>query len=498
MPAAKPKDITSTVRVGSVSPQTGSGTTMPGKAGNVVQLRAVATDEYVANARYLAGNVLRTLPHAIDDLTSELSDDIYERMQRDGQIAAIMRLLKSAILSEGVSLASPVADEAEADFKQAQEIKDFCTEVMANLTTPIEDVLRNLLDALTMGSKVAEQIYALRENQLVLTALKVKPRRSTAFLVDPFNNVIGLLGQRPGQAIGIIPSAVSSDPKDIPNILPREKFAVLTHEPQDGDPRGRSVLRPAYGAWNLKVQALLSYQRYLAQFATPSVVATVGESAQDVPVATSTGTVMMTAQEYLGTAVAGFQNGSYIVLPFGATLTAIQPQAGTGGDVYLAAFEFFNSEMAKAVIVQTLAINEGKHASRAQAAVHQDILGQIILEYKEWVCRMLRRDILTPLVRYNFANADHLVPTASLGAVEAQDVNAMIQAFSSVGYTLSPSQLPEADRMLGMGARSEGDLIQLQQRAAQPSVMTQPGAQDGPQQPPPAQRAPDGQKETNP
>jgi hypothetical protein len=482
MPSAKQKaSITSTVRVGVVPPQTGAGNAMPGKPGNVVQLRAVATDEYVANARYLAGNVLRTLPHAIDDLTSELADDIYERMQRDGQIAAIMRLLKSAILSEGVSLASPIADEAERDFSRAQEVLDFCADVIANLTTPMEDVLRNLLDALTMGSKVAEQVYELRDSQLVLTALKVKPRRATAFLVDPFNNVIGLLGQRPGQAIGIIPSAVYTAPQDIPNILPREKFAVLTHEPNDGDPRGRSVLRPAYGAWNLKVQALLSYQRYLAQFATPSLVATVAENAQDVAVTTGSGTVLMTAQEYLGSAVAGFQNGSYIVMPFGSTLDAIQPQAGTGGDVYLAAFEFFNSEMAKAVIVQTLAINEGKHASRAQAAVHQDILGVIIREYKEWVCRMIRRDILTPLVRYNFAAADHLVPNAALGEVEQQDINAMIQAFSAVGYTLSPSQLPEADRMLGMAPRSEEDLRQLQERAAQPSVMVQPGGNgDGP------------------
>jgi hypothetical protein len=198
MPSAKPKDITSAMRVGAVPPQTGIGNNVPGKPGNVVQLRAVAVDEYVANTRYLAGNVLRTLPHAIDDLTAEFADDIYERMQRDAEVAAIVRLLKSAILSEGVSLASPVADEAETDFARAQEVLDFCTDVLANLLTPMEDALRNMLDALTVGSKVAEQVYALDGAQLRLVALKVKPRRSTAFLVDPFNNVIGLLGQRPG------------------------------------------------------------------------------------------------------------------------------------------------------------------------------------------------------------------------------------------------------------------------------------------------------------
>jgi hypothetical protein len=471
MPSAKPKDITSAMRVGAVPPQTGIGNNVPGKPGNVVQLRAVAVDEYVANTRYLAGNVLRTLPHAIDDLTAEFADDIYERMQRDAEVAAIVRLLKSAILSEGVSLASPVADEAETDFARAQEVLDFCTDVLANLLTPMEDALRNMLDALTVGSKVAEQVYALDGAQLRLVALKVKPRRSTAFLVDPFNNVIGLLGQRPGQATGVIPSAVYGEPKNISNILPREKFAILTNDPQDSDPRGRSVLRPAYGAWNSKVQAWLSYQRYLAQFATPSLVATVGENAESVTAVSDGVMTTLTAQEYMAAAVAGFQNGSYVVLPFGATLDAIQPQAGAGGDVYLKAFEFFNSEMTKAVLVQALAINEGKHASRAQAAVHQDVLGVIIVEYKQWVCRMVRRDILTPLVRYNFANADHLIPMPSLGEVEPQDVSAMLTALGSVGYTLSPSQLPETDALAGMPARSTDDLRQLQERAAQPSVM---------------------------
>jgi hypothetical protein len=473
MPAAKAKIITSSPRVGASPATTPGGQDSPGK---VVRLRAIATEEYVANARYLAGNALRTLPHAIDDLTAEFADDIYERMQRDGQVAAIMRLLKSAILSEGVTLTSPIADEAELDFARGQEIAALCTEQIANLATPIEDVLRNLLDALAVGHKVAEQVYELRDNALVLTALKVKPRRATAFLVDPFNNVIGLLGQRPGQAIGVISSAVYGNPRDIPNILPREKFAVLTHDPRDGDPRGRSVLRPAYGAWNLKVQALFSYQRYLAQFASPSVIATVGELAGDVTATTSAGTVVtMTAQEYLETAVQGFQNGSYIIAPFGSIIRVEWPQGS--GDAYLKAFEFLNAEISKAVLTQTLATGEGKHASRAQAAVHQDVLAVIIREYKEWVCRMLRRDILTPMVRYNVADADHLVPVPSLGEVEQQDVNAMLTALGAVGYSLSPSQLPETDRMAGMPARSTDDLKQLQEMAAQPSVMVQPADQ---------------------
>jgi hypothetical protein len=84
-------------------------------------------------------------------------------MQRDGQVAAIMRLLKSAILSEGVSLASPVADEAEPDFARGQEIAALCSEQIANLATPMEDVLREMLDALAVGHKVAEQVYELRD-----------------------------------------------------------------------------------------------------------------------------------------------------------------------------------------------------------------------------------------------------------------------------------------------------------------------------------------------
>lgn len=240
------------------------------------------------------GRQLRGLPWAFDDLTRDFGDDIYERMQLDPQVIACINILRAAIIEEGVRVESPVSDEEADGYELGQEIADFCGAVLADLQIPLDDVLWDMLGAIALGSRVAEEVWSLTpattyalpgtspvsrtQELLVISALKPKPRRSTAFVVDPYMNIQGLLAREVNSSVVNL-STFATTPEQVPNLIPRDKFAVLTFRPKDADPRGQPVLRPAYTPWFSKMEIWQEFIRYLAQFASASIYAVASEQA---------------------------------------------------------------------------------------------------------------------------------------------------------------------------------------------------------------------------
>ncbi len=394
----------------------------------------------------------RRLPWHLDDVTRDFGDDLYDRMLLDPQVAAAINVMKAAILEDGAHIVAWLHDESDPQFQQAQELFTFCEDVLENLDTPLDDVLWNLLDAIATGNRVAEQVYEQRGAQLVLRALKVKPRRSTAFVVDSYNNVLGLLGAIPGAPMAA--GSLVVDPGQADNILPRDKFAVLTFRPKDHDPRGTSILRPAYNPWWLKMQTWPEYLKYLAQFASKSLIGTLPEGARS-----PTG-VAESPAELMGQQLENFQNGSWTVIPNGAKIDMIGSD-GEGG-AFRRAFEMYDRQIVTAIINQTLTTMEGVHQSRAAASVHQDVFDTLIRQAKKSVERMLRRDVLMNLVRYNFGDAAvPLTPYVTLGYIEQQDKGAMIGAYAQGGYQFDPSQYPAIDEEIGVPPRNVAEQPQL-------------------------------------
>ena len=468
-------DITTTGAVGAL-PGSPGGTIAP-TAGTVYTAKASATQEYVAGSVSQAySGFLRSLSFAIDDVESDFGSDLYARMQFDPRVKGNLRLIKSAILSEELSLVPAVNDESEDGFAQAQDILTFCDRVLANLETPLEDVLRDMLDAVALGNQVAEQVYdqptrGVDRGKLVLTKLKVKPRGTTAFVVDAFRNVVGLLAYIPGVGFPVTTGGMI-DPAHQANFLPREKFAVLTWEPKDGDPRGSSSLRSAYWPWQAKLQVAMAYLSYLAKFASPSVWATVGPESASSTTINADGTLSDASPvQALYAQLLNFQNGSALALANGSAVGAVHVQGN--GEAFLKAFDWFDAQITYGMLSQTLATGEGQHQARAAAAVHQDVLSLLIREGKNAVCRMVRRDILMPLVQYNFGEqCVSLTPKATLGEVENRDVSTLVTALAAAGYVIANSQLPEIDALLGLAQRSKEDLQEAE-------VIAEGGSTDG-------------------
>ena len=422
--------------------------------------RPAALDrEYVvgSGAWWYRGRQTRglALPWAIDDVTADFGDDLYDRMALDAQVNACDTLLRAAILEDGITL-SPAVDEAGADgYEQAAEYVTFCEDQLDDLETAADDVLWDMLGSLGRGSRVAEITYWPMDmsplpGRAVLRSLLVKPREATAFVVDAYMRTLGMLARQEDLPGGANPGMLI-DPADA-RVIDREKFAVATFHPVNNDPRGTSIYRAAYTPWWAKMQTWQEFLKYLAQFATPSIVGTTAENAQK-------GTDLYTgapvdAVTALFQRLTQFQNSSVLAGAHGMEVELLFSQGE--GKAFLNAFSLFNQEITKAITTQTLASNEGENGTRAQATVHQDALDTIIRQAKRSMCRMLRRDVLRNCIRYNYGDqAARLTPRVSLGEVEQEDIAKVwssVAQLESSGY-LHPSQLAALDKRVGLPVR---------------------------------------------
>ena len=480
---AQPDTLAVPVTVGA-NPGTPNGSMLP-VAGTTTVLKADLRSEYVSgSAVNWYGPYLRALPWAVDDISNDFGDDIYVRMLLDAQVRANDQIFRASVFEDGVRLMSAVQDEDEDGFDLAKTIADTMTVMLDELETPLADVLWNLGDAFALGNRMAELRYEhktiLGKQVFAVAAAKVKPRRSTAFVVDSYSEVKGILAMLPTGFSPVQIGMAIGDLKDQPNVLPREKFAILTFRPNDSDPRGTSYLRPAYHPWWLKQQIIGEWLKYLTQFASPSLIGTTPEGSQAQPVADALGNLILDAngnavvnspETAMLAALTSFRNGSALALKGGSTVQLVQ-STGTG-EAFLAALRWCDQQIAKAILTQTLATEEGEHQARAAASVHQDVLDTLIRQAKQSVVRMIVWDLLRPVIRYTFGEAAlRFTPVVSLGQTEQTDFASEAEAVAklwSAGY-LGNSQRADIDKRLGLPERD----IAYDEAHAAPITQTQP------------------------
>jgi phage gp29-like protein len=426
-------------------------------------LGAMATNAWLT----FLGDYLRSLPRYVDDAERDFGIDLYERMLRDPGLASAIGALKTATLSQGprftcrVDAPSPAMPDPEkqAIHEQAEEIRGFVERMMDRLQQPLEDILFEMLDFLAFGHKVAEEVYELQGGRLMLSKLRVKPRASYAFVVDQYMNLLGLAAT---SATGLMLDSSAISPEQV---ISREKFFILTNDAKGGDPRGSSALRPAYNPWYLKQQAWPMYLKFLAQFGTPSIWGKLPPNAEDKEVINADGAqqrdadgnpIVMTAADAMLAKLIAFANGTAIVVDDGTELNIIEPK--TDGEAYIKAFDLFDRQMTKAVLISVRATMEAEHGSKADSATAQDILAEIVQGIRRKVEIAFFRDVISPVVRYNFGDeaADgSLCPIMTLSDVPQQDQVAYGDMIANLGRAnlLHLSQYPGIDAKLGLPQR---------------------------------------------
>lgn len=517
--------IKDTASIGVPPPPSGESALLPIGARHEVDIKADGTQEYVAGGYWSPiGNYIQTLPEWIDPNEVDFGLDIYDRMNTDPQVGSCIDIYKSSVLADGWRISAakdaievtdaPTGDTAPKVKKissaQASEAADFCRDCLTGMhETPFDLFLRQMLDGIFQGHKVAEIVLEVAKGgkwkgDLVLCKLKTKPRRSTAFVMDSYQNLIGILGMMPNMPFWGMWSAYGMTPypgdgrdalqKNAPAILPRSKFAVFTYDGQDGSPQGRSLLRRAFTPWWWKENCYAIWGKFIRKHADPSLVGTAAEGATGMTpaldvnghtVPDSQGNpITVNAVQALAQQLANFANGSYIALPNGASLEALDVK--NDGNAIEMFFDHCNKEIAKAILGQTLATEEGQHASRAQAGVHAESKDDVTRYGQVLLTSMVINDILRLLTLTKYGpDATYLIPEFGLGQEETMSLTDASDAISKLvtcGFLHLPSQAPGLDEMAGLPPRDiaawKADMDADKEAAA--ALTAKPPTQDDP------------------
>ena len=422
------------------------------------------TREYASGGhRGMVAQFARTLPAIADPSMAILGSDIYDRMRRDPQVSATIEIIKVSIVAHGWSItaaATPEDDPARGEI--ANEIADFVRYTLGMMTPPFADVLDTLLDAVADGNKIAEKVWEQTTwagvPRLTIAKVKGKSAANVAFAVDPFMNIIGIMARTHGQPFPrLAGEVIGLDPdKPPPNLLPRAKFVIFTNQPRDSDPRGTSRLRPAYDWWWTKQQAIGEFLKYLAQFATPSLV---GYTPADSSGGGMTfDLALVSPEQAMATTLLDYQNGTVAVFRGGSQVDVIHPQGGE--DAFKTIFAMCDAQITVAVLLQTLATGTAAHQTQASTKEHANVLADLVSRIKGSLEAVVIRDMFRELVGYNWgAEYLDLVPSFSLGAVEQEDLTTLMTAIANLkrsGY-LSDSQLAAIDALLNLPARLDDE-----------------------------------------
>ncbi len=358
--------------------------------------RRPVMEEIAAARSGLASSAFRLTAYSPDDLVTRKGFAVYDEMQNDAQVRSCLNTKKFAVLSKGWSVRP--ASDSPGDLRSAQFV-EFC---LNDMNGSVQDMLFKVLDALAKGFSICEINYRMIEGgpfagMIGLGSVKSKDPAEFGFDLDEFLNVRGLTRQ----GAGVAPQ---------PRTLPKEKFIIYTHMPVYELPHGQSDLRAAYKHWWSKEVILKFYNLYLEKFGMPTAK---GTYRRGVP---------KEQQDELLRALDKIQQETALVVPEDVTVELIEAQRrGEAG--YLAAIEFHNRQIAKAVLGQTLTSDEGSRVgSLAMARVHMDVLRFYLEKLKRDLEEtVMREQLIRRLVEANFG-ARNGIPMFSLGSLQEKDL----------------------------------------------------------------------------
>jgi phage gp29-like protein len=368
-----------------------------------------------------------------DDLVGKRGYTVYDQMQRDAQVQACLQIKKLSLLSRGWEV-HPASD-SPTDVRVA----DFVRFALEDMRGSILDVLYNALDAMAKGFSIMEINYRVVGSgqgtgnsgqwagMVGLASIKSKDPATFAFDLDEFMNIRSLRRE------GVPASALASGQKAARRIalpqLPAEKFAIYSYCPRYESPYGTSDLRAAYKHYWSKDLLMRFMNLYLEKYGSPTAK---GSYKRGTPRA---------AQLELLQVLDKIQQETAIVIPDDVQIELLE--ASRGGEAgYLAAIEFHDKQIAKAILNQTLMTDEGMRVgSFALAKVHLDVLKMCLKKIKRDLEEtVMREQVIRPLVDYNFSTVSY--PTFSLGPLEDKDVESLAGAIAKLvsGEVVRPDE----------------------------------------------------------
>ncbi len=483
-------------------------------------------------------HIVTTLNYNLDEVEREVGPDIYERIIKDPTVAKDRDIMITGTLADDLQLAPGTTQEeagSDSEYENYLNVLKLCERMVAHTAQPMREVLAQILsNGTTFGNGLAEVVWdyrpaddkvtlpkapakksfgarfkafvtrpfikaeetpvkvepempQIRQNLwLMPVSIKVKPRTAYRYVVDEYDNLLGVV--QANRAVSGFNGLVFN----LSEVIRRDKFLIYTHDKQNNDPRGQSRYRRVYNYWNLKQQIPKEFLRFLLQEAVPSAVGTLPQDASPFePQLDENGEIvyedesktrpkMIPVVLSFRNIIKGFRSSSGAVIPFGATLAPFKKSGESTGQVFPNALKACDKQMEAALLLQELAQSEGEHQARAASITHADILGGLFFWFRWNLCMMLLYDFFATGVKYNMGEwALKYLPQISLGDSERRDWVEELKALADAYFKGFVDDTQRPSLMAELNLPKPGKSRQEQAAEAQTDVNGNPVPQNG-------------------
>lgn len=294
--------------------------------------------------------------------------ELFEEMEeKDAHLYSILQTRKLAVTGLDFEIV-PFSEE-----KKDRDVADFVADIIHNLPD-LEDNLLDMLDAVGKGYSALELYWDIRNNKNIIRHMEwVHPKRFLWYDEKGRSNTPRLL----------------TDDAPMGVDLPAFKFLFHKHKIKSGHPTRQGVLRVVVWMYLFKNYDIKDWVVFAETYGMPLRLGKYDPSATK-----EDKDALISAIRSLGSDAAGVISKS--------TEIEFVEAVKNSTDVYSTLADFCNSEMSKAVLGQTLTTQQGTVGSQALGNVHNEVRGDLKKADCEQVSKGIRRDVILPVVGFNF------------------------------------------------------------------------------------------------
>ncbi len=334
-------------------------------------------------------------------LQMELFEDMEEK---DTHLFSQLQTRKLAVT--GLDWEVQPYSEGELD----KEIAVFVEKELNGLER-LNDIFMDMLDAVGKGISIQEIDWGIRDGFNVIRDIEwVHPKK---LVWDSITDELKI-------CTGDFPAGVE---------FPRNKFVIHKYKAKSGHDSRAGILRVISWMYLFKNYTLKDWVSFCEVFGMPIRLGKYSQAASE-----DDKRRLMEAIYMIGTDAAG-------IIPDSAVIEFIESNKTTSAEIYERLARYCDEQISKAVLGQTLTADSGG-GSYAQGKVHNDVRKDLTVADAKALAATVRRDIIGPLVEYNFGPGVSL-PKFEFDCQEAEDLKETIEIYRTLACDMGlkiPSQ----------------------------------------------------------
>lgn len=294
--------------------------------------------------------------------------EIYDKMMDDdGHLKACLNTRKLAVVNLGYDILPYVEhgaeDATENDIRVAATVEQILSEAH-----DFENDMKEILNAYQYGFSVGEILWMIKNGFIMID--DIKARKPDYFTFDKDYNLV--YTEQAG--------------KELP--LDNEKFVIYTFDPRNENPYGTSLLRNCYWAVWFKSNMIKFLMLFSERFGNPAIYGKypTGWSENEID------KLVEQLESIHANAVGAINSDAEIQI-----IESMRKEAD-----FVSGLQFFNAEISKAILGQTLTTQEGKSGSYSLGQVHAGVRDDYVAADCRDLQRICQKQVVNRIVYYNF------------------------------------------------------------------------------------------------